>query len=335
MICRYQVVTLEGIEALYNLRRLALCSGIDSLTPVARLFQLEELVIQDTTISDLTPLAGLRNLKRLEIRGSNIKDLTPLANLTNLETLVIANSQVEDLTPLRNLTRLKRLFLYNNAIQDIQPLAGLHEMVILNLSNNKIASVLPLANKQQLTNLYLANNSISDVSPLLTLPKLMGLDLRNNQLASTDQLQQLENLQWLDVRQTEIVQPEVAEGCLTQCGQTEAICLYVNGDCLEPDQPPIVEAGCTFIPVSAVAKALGAEITWDAATRTARMVYQNTELQIPVDRDYAFRNGERFVVYYRTQIRNGRTMIHSRMLIDAFGLRIHFDAENRIVSIDG
>jgi Leucine-rich repeat (LRR) protein len=81
MHCRYQVVTLDGIGGLQNLRRLALCSGIESLNPVAPLSKLEELILQDTAITDLTPLAGLGNLKRLEIRGSNVEDLSPLKNL--------------------------------------------------------------------------------------------------------------------------------------------------------------------------------------------------------------------------------------------------------------
>jgi Leucine-rich repeat (LRR) protein len=334
MLCRYQVVTLEGIQALFNLRRLALCSGIDSLGPVSQLYQLEELVIQDTQISDLSALTGLRNLKRLEIRGSQVSDLSPLANLTRLETLIVANSQVEDLKPLSNLTNLKRLFLYNNQIRDIRPLAGLDKLEMLNLSDNQISDVMPLANKQFLLNLYLARNQVSDIRPLTTLPSLIGLDLRCNPAGISGPLEMLENLQWIDVRCTNIVNPEVTEACISQCGRADQICLYVNGVCLEPDQPPIVEAGCTLLPLSAVAKAIGAGISWEAESRTAVMLYQDHILRIPVDQEYAMLNGRRIDVYYRTQIRNGRTMIHSRLLIDAFNLRIHFDAENRVVMID-
>ncbi|WP_343184372.1 leucine-rich repeat domain-containing protein [Anoxynatronum sibiricum] len=334
MHCRYQVVTLEGIEALHNLRRLALCSGIDSLDPVAKLTQLEELVIQDTAISDLTPLAGLRNLKRLEIRGSQLSDLSPLSDLVRLETLVIANSQVSDLTPLKNLTRLKRLFLYQNQIESIQPLAGLQQLTILNLSNNRIVDLMPLANQQELLNLYLARNQVEDLRPLTTIPKLMGLDLRCNPAAENGQLQLLENLQWLDVRCTSIINPEVPEECQARCGQADEICLYVNGVCLEVDQPPIVEAGCTLLPISPVAKAMGAEIRWNSSEKAAEMIYGEQALTIPINADYARMNGRQIDLFYPTQLRNGRTMIHSRLLIDAFGVRIHFDAENRMVTID-
>lgn len=334
MHCRYQVVTLEGIESLTNLRRLALCSGIESLEPVAALLQLEELILQDTVISDLTPLSQLRNLKRLEIRGSQISDLTPLAALTKLETLVVANSQVVDIAPLKNLTVLKRLFLYQNKIENIQPLAGLQSLVILNLSDNQIADVMPLANKQELMNLYLARNQVADLRPLVTLPKLMGLDLRCNPAAENGQLQLLENLQWLDVRCTNIINPEVPEECLARCGRADEICLSVNGECLEVDQPPIIEAGCTLLPISPVAKAMGASIYWNSAEKAAEMAYDGKVLTIPINETSARLNGEPIPLFYPTQLRNGRTMIHSRLLIDAFGVRIHFDAENRMVTID-
>ncbi len=334
MMCRYQVVTLEGIQALSKLRRLALCSGINDLTPVAGLYELEELVIQDTNISDLTALAGLNKLKRLEIRGSLISDLSPLANLTKLETLVISNSKISDLAPLQNLTGLKRVFLYHNQISDIRPLAGLSDLVMLNLSDNQVENLLPLANKQRLMNLYIARNKVSDLSPLTTLPNLMGLDLRCNPAGANGQLLLLENLKWVDVRCTEIVNPEVPEACNVQCGMADEICLYVNGECIDPDQPPIVEAGCTLLPLREVATAIGADISWEADTKTAVMNYQNRTLRIPVDENHAFLDGKRIDVFYHTQIRNGRTMIHSRLLIDAYSIRIHFDAQNRIVQIE-
>jgi hypothetical protein len=334
MHCRYQVVTLDGIENLSNLKRLALCSGVDNLKPLAGLTELEELILQDTRISDLTPLSELRSLKRLEIRGSQVADLAPLANLTQLETLVLTDSQIEDLTPLSKLNRLKRLFLYNNKITDIRPLAGLNQLAMLNLSGNQIVDVMPIANKQALTNLYLARNQIIDTKPLTTLSSLIGLDLRCNPASINGHLLMMENLLWLDVRCTDISNPEITDQCVALSGRANDITLYINGICQEPDQPPIVESGCTLLPLSAVAKAIGAEITWNDRTKTAVMNYRNQEIRVPVDRHYAFHNGDRVNLYYQTQIRGGRTMIHSRLLVDVLGFKIHFDAENRIVLID-
>ena len=334
MHCRYQVVTLDGIGGLHNLKRLALCSGINSLNPVSSLSQLEELILQDTAITDLTPLAELGNLKRLEIRGSNVGDLSPLKNLQKLETLIISDSNVKDLTPIKDLTNIRRLFLHNNRISDITPLAGLTQLTMLNLSGNQITDVMPIANKQGLTNLYLARNQVSDIRPLAALPNLIGLDLRCNPAGLNGQLSLLENLLWVDLRCTDIINPEVTDQCITHCGRADEICLYVNGICLNPDQPPIVESGCTLLPVSAVAKALGADIVWNAHTKTVIMTYRDDILRMPVNRSYAYHNGDRIDLYYQTQIRNGRTMVHSRLLLEAFDARIHFDAENRIVLIN-
>ena len=44
--------------------------------------------------------------------------------------------------------------------------------------------------------------------------------------------------------------------------------LYVNGTAISMDTVAEIKDGRTMLPVSFVAKALGAEVTWDAATRT-------------------------------------------------------------------
>jgi hypothetical protein len=251
-----------------------------------------------------------------------------------LETLIISDSNVKDLSPIKDLTNIKRLFLHNNSISDIRPLAGLTQITMLNLSGNQITDVMAIANKQSLTNLYLARNQVSDVRPLAALPNLIGLDLRCNPASLNGQLSLLENLLWVDLRCTDIINPEVADQCITHCGRADEICLYVNGICLKPEQPPIVESGCTLLPVSAVAKAIGADIGWNAQTKTVTMTYRGDVLRIPINRSYAYHNGNRIDVYYQSQIRNGRTMIHSRLLIDAFDAKINFDAENRIVLIN-
>ena len=325
---------MEGIQHLKNLRRLALCSGVDDLSPVADLTDLRSLVVQESNTRDLAPLAELKNLQRLEIRGSDVSDLSPLEGLQNLESIVISNSRVTDLSPLRNLTKLNRLFLHSNNISNIRPLANLNNLTVLNISNNNVSNVLPLANMQKLHTLYIANNNVSDIEPLTTIPNLRGLDLRNNPLSNEMDLQELEHLQWVDFGSIPVPRPAVPEECIVRSQETGEISMSVNGECIDMDQPPVTEEGCTRIPLRAVIEAMGGEISWDAVERAAVGTVGDVSMIVPVGTEYAMVDGRSVNLFYPTQIVNGRTMIHSRLLVEAFGARTHWDAESRTILID-
>ena len=48
----------------------------------------------------LTPLARLKNLNTLYLFSNHIEDITPLAQLENLNTLWLGNNKIKDLSPL-------------------------------------------------------------------------------------------------------------------------------------------------------------------------------------------------------------------------------------------
>ena len=55
---------------------------------------------------------------------------------------------------------------------------------------------------------------------------------------------------------------------LSVSGQSE-IKVLLDGTAIEFDQPPVIISDRTMVPVRAIYEALGAEVSWDAATRTA------------------------------------------------------------------
>ena len=130
------ITDLSGLEEFTNLKKLEFpCNQITDLTPLAKLTNLDRLVMNminknGTKPLDLTPLANLTNLKHLDIASNHINDLTPLAKLTNLTYLTFYNNDITSIEPLKNLTSLKELYPAKNNIPDISPLQGLNDVKV-------------------------------------------------------------------------------------------------------------------------------------------------------------------------------------------------------------
>jgi Leucine-rich repeat (LRR) protein len=63
-----------------------------------------DLAFQDG-LEDISALAGLKNLERLDLRNTQVKDVNALAGLNNLQVLHLYRTQV-DVTVLAGLTNL-------------------------------------------------------------------------------------------------------------------------------------------------------------------------------------------------------------------------------------
>ena len=142
-VTRGNIVSLEEISLLKNLRRLDIVmQNIDDLSPIADL-PLEELNIAGNAISDLSPLAGMNTLVHLNIDYNPVEDITPVAQLGNLVLFSASDTVIADVTPLGGLYHLEYLYINNARISDVSPL-----------------------DKLQLVNCFLENNQITDASAL-------------------------------------------------------------------------------------------------------------------------------------------------------------------------
>jgi internalin A len=64
-------------------------SGVQSLTGIGALPNLEQLELSDNTISDLSPLQNLRNLRVLSIRNNRINNINTLMSLPILRFVAL------------------------------------------------------------------------------------------------------------------------------------------------------------------------------------------------------------------------------------------------------
>ncbi len=111
------------------------------------------------------------------------------------------------------------------------------------------------------------------------------------------------------------------------------ICVRVNGQkVLMIDAPPFVENGRTYVPVRAVLEAYGVDsIAWEAPFVIVKK--SDVTLRIPVGQNYIDKNGSQLAVDSPAMIRESRTCLPIRAVIEALGGTVGWDANTRTVII--
>lgn len=108
----------------------------------------------------------------------------------------------------------------------------------------------------------------------------------------------------------------------------------INGDLLKfDDQYPIVLDGHTLIPIRGIATALGAEVEWHHEEYTASVVKGDVSIEIPINENIVYVNGEPVELDCTAQILNGRTMLPLRFIAETFDAQVDWEQDTRTVLI--
>ena len=86
-------------------------NGIDDLSWLEPLQNLQLLILSDNRIKDISVLASLKKLKYVELFMTPIRDITPLGELPELLDVNLCITYVTDLTPLLNCKKLERIWI--------------------------------------------------------------------------------------------------------------------------------------------------------------------------------------------------------------------------------
>lgn len=112
-----------------------------------------------------------------------------------------------------------------------------------------------------------------------------------------------------------------------------AVDLYVDTAKVEADTPPTVVDGRTLVPVRAIFEAIGATVTWDAATNTATGVRGDVVVSIQIDNITAYVNGEPRTLDVPAQLINGRTMVPARFISESMGCDVTWDGNTGTAAV--
>ncbi len=117
-------------------------------------------------------------------------------------------------------------------------------------------------------------------------------------------------------------------------GEEQAeISVLFNGANLETDSAPYIKNSCTMVPARAIFEALGAEVDFDAETKTVSAKKDDAFVKIEINGLSAFVNGEEVSLAAPAEIKNSRTMVPLRFVSDAFNAQTDWDSETKTAKI--
>ena len=116
-------------------------------------------------------------------------------------------------------------------------------------------------------------------------------------------------------------------------GAADKITVVLNGEELLFDVPPQIISGRTMVPIRAVFEALGAELEWNSATRTATATVDDYVVKCTIDSKILTVCGESIEMDVAPVIVDGRTLMPLRYAAEAFGCNVSWYAALRTAVI--
>lgn len=165
----------SDVEAITEIN--AFNCGINDISGIENMINLEVLEISDNHITDISDIAELRKLKELYLSDNGLSNIDAVKALTNLRILSIEGNEIKDVSALERLSNLTTLYLKNNPISEYSPLKGiLDHLEFYDFSipdskdgNSKNGGIFALSDGNVVfggNKLYLMNESLSVVSEI-------------------------------------------------------------------------------------------------------------------------------------------------------------------------
>ncbi|HYE67736.1 MAG TPA: family 10 glycosylhydrolase [Anaerovoracaceae bacterium] len=134
----------------------------------------------------------------------------------------------------------------------------------------------------------------------------------------------------------------IAAVCFTPWGMTSAIEVSDLGVTIDGQavtfqrgygEPFIDGNSRTLVPLRGVMEAFGAVVSWDNDTSTASVSKNGTTVQVPIGQAYILVNGVSVINDTSAVIKDERTYLPIRAVLEAFGADVSWNNENRTVAV--
>ncbi len=90
----------------------------------------------------------------------------------------------------------------------------------------------------------------------------------------------------------------------------------------------------TMVPLRVTMETFGANVIWDAETKTATVEKDGVAVKVTVGRSYVVRNGQQIPNDTAAVVSNGRTYLPIRSVLECFGAVVSYDSTQRKVVVD-
>lgn len=109
------------------------------------------------------------------------------------------------------------------------------------------------------------------------------------------------------------------------------IYVYIDGELMLTDQPPIIQNGRVLVPIRSLFETLDQKVEWNAKTREISI--NDGEIQLTVGSKMATVRNKNVTLDVPAQVINGRTVVPLRFITENLGKEVKWDPEKRIVDI--
>ncbi|MBE7043660.1 MAG: hypothetical protein E7399_09280 [Ruminococcaceae bacterium] len=99
------------------------------------------------------------------------------------------------------------------------------------------------------------------------------------------------------------------------------------------DVPAQIIDNRTMVPLRAIFEALGATVDWDEDTQTVTSAKGDITIQLTIDSDKLYKNGEETILDVPAQIVDNRTLVPVRAISESFGCLVEWEQEVQLISI--
>lgn len=127
---------------------------------------------------------------------------------------------------------------------------------------------------------------------------------------------------------------------ISTCAYASAddVTIKFNNELLELDTKAYIKNDCTMVPIRGIfEKAAGASVNWDQETKTVMIAQNKGEefnfIFLQIDTENAFVNSESVKLDAPPEIKNDRTMVPLRFVMEQLGCKVTWDQETYTVNI--
>ncbi|MCX7709740.1 MAG: stalk domain-containing protein [Clostridia bacterium] len=110
--------------------------------------------------------------------------------------------------------------------------------------------------------------------------------------------------------------------------------IFINGEEVETDVPPVLKEGRVLVPIRAIVQALGAKVEWNEATGTATITKGDTVIKIKLGSDVVIVNGKEYRIDVPARSENSRIVVPVRFIAEKFHQKVEWDEETGSVIIE-
>lgn len=113
----------------------------------------------------------------------------------------------------------------------------------------------------------------------------------------------------------------------------DGIKVFVNNDIVDFDVQPMLINDRTMVPMRAIFEALGASVSWNDATQTAKGVLDGIEVEITIGESCIVKNGEKISLDSPAVIVSDRTLVPVRAVAESFDCTVSWYDKTQTVEI--